>query len=638
MALFPDQRRPSTTVIADPRFSALIPVIMRSLRLAAAILGLHAAAAGHAGPPAPGALPDPGGVAEAFFAARRWLDGAGDPPRTPADVRSAAVVLRLHGRLAGLGKDDGAGPAEGIVDRALRAALADATEKARVQAVAGDAPPGGIGPLLSLELELAGTREPLVGRTFEELAKAYEPAECGLQLVDGSRTAYEPASHLLARRMTFPPSLAVLAMLKSLDLPPRDLPDLQALGGATALYASRGIRLAQLEPGGTPFTPARVLPATGMSPASRPSAADACSSLVARLAAQLDAPASAEGVPAEAAAQLARTGLRGDYAIPSDRYEPFVARPADQAMVAWSLARASAVESWPVPLRESAARTAGRILDALAEVDAAEGPPQDDPVAVAGATLAMHDLRAPADRWPALRAELAKALTARLEPAALASAAPAVRALLLDAAAACDAGGTPAIDRARLRADLLRILAETRAAELPVIAPFAFDALRRLDGDAWPSGIATGRDAIDAARTVLLATQVRPMAPDRPASLADTAGAFPLTGSSTGRIGAQSARAQVFVAMLAGLPGTRSAARDDEDRASLGWAGRFLLQLQAPPGVSYCAPAADRALGGILASPADASQPVAAQAMAILALAESELAFARMDAPSAGGR
>lgn len=611
---------------------------MRSLRLAAAILGLHAVATLHAGPPAPGALPDPGGVADAYFAARRWLDGAGEPPPTPPDVRSAAVVLRLHGRVAGLGKDDGSGPAEGIVDRALRAALADATEKARVRAVEGEAPPGGIGPLLTLELELAGTREPLVGRTFEELAKAYEPGECGLQLVDGTRTAYEPASHLLARRMSFPPSLAVLAMLKSIDLPPRDLPDLQALGGATALYASRGIRLAQLQPGGAPFTPARVLPAAAMAPASRPDAATACSSLVARLSAQLDAPSATDGVPAEAAAQFARTGLRGDYALLSDRYEPFVARPADQAMVAWALARASTVASWPIPLRESAARTAGRILDALAEVDAAEESPQEDPVAVAGATLAIHDLRAPADRWPALRATLSKSLAARLEPAALASAAPAARALLLDAAAAHDAGGSPVIDRAGLRESVLRVLEETRAAELPVIAPFAFDALRRLDGDSWPTAIAARRDAIEAARTVLLATQARPVAPDRPASLADAAGAFPMTGSSTGRIGAQSARAQVFVAMLAGLPGTRSAARDDEDRASLGWAGRFLLQLQAPPGVSYCAPAADRAVGGILASPADASQPVAAQAMAVLALAESELAFARMDAPLAGGR
>lgn len=636
MALFPDQRRPSTPVIAEPRFSALIPVIMRSLLVMAAVLGLEAAAA-RADPPMPGALPDPAGVAEAYFAARRWLDGSGEAVPTPPDVRAAAVVLRLNGRLAGLGKDDGAGPAEGIVDRALRAALADAAEKARVKAVAGGAPPGGIGPLLTLELELAGAREPLVGRTFEELSASYEPAEFGLQLVDGPRVAYEPASHLLARRMAFPPSLAVLAMLKSVDLPPRDLPDLQALGGATALYASRGIRLAQLTPGAAPFTPARVLPAAGMSPASRPAAADACAALVARLAAQLDEPPAAEDVPAEAAARLARTGLRGDYVITSDRYEPFVARPADQAMVAWALARAAAVASWPVPLRESAARAAGRILDALAAVDAAETPPQDDAVAVAGTTLAMEELGAPADRWPAMREELRKSLASRLEPAALASVAPAARALLLDAAAARDAGGAPAIDRARLRAELRRLLEDTRAAELPTVAPFAFDALRRLDGDAWPVAITGVQEALDAARTVLIATQVRPVDPGRPASLADTAGAFPMTGSSTGRVGAQSARAQVFVAMLAGLPGPRTPARDDEDRASLGWASRFLLQLQAPARVSYCAPAADRAVGGILASPSDAAQPVAAQAMAILALAETERALARMDAVTAEG-
>jgi hypothetical protein len=38
-------------------------------------------------------------------------------------------------------------------------------------------------------------------------------------------------------------------------------------------------------------------------------------------------------------------------------------------------------------------------------------------------------------------------------------------------------------------------------------------------------------------------------------------------------------------------------------------------------------------VGGILASPVDATQPVSAQAMAILALAESELALERLAAP-----
>ena len=599
---------------------------MRSFAVGTAVLGL----AGAADPPA--ALPEAGGVAEAYFAARRRLDGAAEPVPAPPDARAAAVVLRLHGRIAGMGKDDGSGPADGIVERALQAALADAKEKSRVKAAAeGDA--DRIGALLTLELEVAGTREPLVGRTFDEIAHAFDPAECGLQMTDGRRTAYEPASHLLARRSAYPPSLAVLAMLGALELPARDLPELQALGGATAVYASRGIRLVQVRPDAAPFMPARLLPAGAMEPASRGRAAEACAAIVARLAAQLEIAPAGEGLPADAAAQVARTGLRGDYALQSDRYEPFAGTPSDQAMAAWALARAATVATWPEDVRALASATAGRVLDALADVDPSEAAPQGDAVATAGGLLAMADLAEAADRRPAFRTALAASLKDRLSPASLAAASPGVRVLLLDAAAAVDAAGSPAMDRAQLVDALQALLDGTRPAELPSVAPFAFDAFRRLDGAAWHARLERHRDALDAARTVLLATQVRPVAPDRPASLADTPGAFPVTGSATGRIGAQSARPQVFVAMLAGLPGTRSAARDDEDLAALGWGSRFLLQLQAPASIAYCAPAADRAVGGILASPVDATQPVSAQAMAILALAESERALERLAAP-----
>ena len=180
------------------------------------------------------------------------------------------------------------------------------------------------------------------------------------------------------------------------------------------------------------------------------------------------------------------------------------------------------------------------------------------------------------------------------------------------------------------------MLTTTAAAELPAAWPFLFDALRRLRGDEWHSALAPHRDALDAARTVLLTTQVRPVAPERPASLEDMPGSYPTSGSSAGRASSQSLRMHLFLAMLAAAPQGRTQARDDEERTTLGWANRFLRQLQAPTAIAYCAPAPDRALGGILASPADASQPLAAQAMAILALTETERALARLDRPAPG--
>jgi hypothetical protein len=137
---------------------------------------------------------------------------------------------------------------------------------------------------------------------------------------------------------------------------------------------------------------------------------------------------------------------------------------------------------------------------------------------------------------------------------------------------------------------------------------------------------------------VLVATQLRaPAAGDgAPGIPGDVAGAYPATGSAAGRASSQSLRMQLFVAMLAGQPGSRSERRDAEDRGTLGQANRFLRQLLAGPAIAACAPAPDRAVDGVLSSPAEASQPPAAQAMALLALAETERAHARLDAPPAG--
>ena len=639
-------------------------LIMRTFPLIAAILGLCGtaaaaargqesaaqapnqalteridAAAPRATPPAP--LPDAAGAVETYFAARRWLDDAGPKAvvPTPADVHSAAVVLRLHGAIVGLGKDAGNETGGSIVDRALRAALDDARAH-RASHTSTTEERESIGALTTLELELGGTREPLIGRTFEEIARSIEPGECGLQMTDAVNTAYMPASHLLARRMASPVSRALLAMVTDLRLPPRDLPDLQALGGHTAVYAVHSIRLAQLAPSKPPFALARVLPAVANEPATRTEGAAACTEIVTRLAAQLDPAPSAEGLPADAATQMARTGLRGDYAIAADRYEPFIAGPSEQGLCAWALAHAAATASWPVDLRARAAHTSARTLRALADVDPSERDPVAEPAAVAYCVLALSETPAAGTALPAADLQppaafakrMTDALVAVLPRTSLATMRPHIRAAVLDAAAALDVRGTPGMPRAELLAAIDTAWSDTQPAELPLVVPLLIDAERRLATPDVEARLEAHRTAMDAARTVLLGTQIRAGDPLRPSSLLDAPGAFPLTGSAAGRISAQSLRAQVFVAMIAGMPATRSAERDVEDSRSIGWATRFLRQLMAPASIAYCARVPERALGGVMASPADAAQPVAAQAIAILALTESERAWARLEA------
>jgi hypothetical protein len=210
-----------------------------------------------------------------------------------------------------------------------------------------------------------------------------------------------------------------------------------------------------------------------------------------------------------------------------------------------------------------------------------------------------------------------------------------VQAAALDAAAALQAAGTPVLPEKELIAALNEAWKSIEPAELPIVAPLLIDAEQRFMPSAIEQRLATHRDALDAARTVLMGTQVRAEQTERSSALLDMPGAYPMAGSSAGRISAQSTRPHVFMAMLAGMPATRSAVRDEQDRNTLALANRFVQQLQTSSVIAYCSPAPERAHGGVLASPADASQPVAAQAFAILALTESERAFERLAQPTA---
>lgn len=633
------------------------PSIMRSLIAGALFTGLVAAGARAATAAESPPVPDAGGAVEAFFAARAWLDGSGTasaPVATPPDVRSAAVVLRLRGRIVGKGEDagdgrapDGAAPAPadatangGPLDRALRRALADVRTRSATSVAGIDARPDA--RALTLELELAGERQALIGRTFAEIARTIEPAECGLQITDGERTAYAPAADLLARRMAAPPSRAILAMVGELGLPARDLPDLQSLGGATAVYGSWGVRLAQRTPDGAPVALARVLPPVAMAPATRAEARAVAEAVVARIERLLTPPALPEGVPPEAAETFRRTGLRGTYLVPANLHEPIVAGAAEQAFVAWGLARVARTESWDASLRTRAQAAADRVLSALGEVDASESDPADDVAATAFASLAIADLAAPraaGDAAPgagathdALRARLRAALARIAAPAALASLRAADRAVVLAAAATMAGDAEPPMDAAHLASAIDAEWNATNAAQTVANAPFLMEAERRLAGvGAARARPSSANDALDAAHAVLLGTQLRPDA-SRPASLADEVGAFPVAGAASGRVSSQSLRPQVLVAMLATDPAMDAGVRASS-REALGWANRFVRQLCAGPEIAVCAPAPEAAVGGILASPADASMPVGAQAMALWALAESETALATLESP-----
>jgi hypothetical protein len=350
------------------------------------------------------------------------------------------------------------------------------------------------------------------------------------------------------------------------------------------VYGSWGVRLAQRAPEDPPIALARILPPVSMAPATRAESQAVADAVVARIERLLTPPSLPEGVPPEAAETFRRTGLRGTYLVPANLHEPIVAGAAEQAFVAWGLARIARTGSWDAALRDRARAAADRVLAALAEVDASESDPADDVAATAFASLAIADLAdvagrtSPSTAHDALRARLRPALARIAAPAALASLRAADRAVVLAAAATMVREAEPPMAAGLLASAVEAEWNATNAAQTVANAPFLIEAERRLAA----------------------AGHARP----RPA--------------------------QVLVAMLATDPAMDAAVRASS-REALGWANRFVRQLCAGPEIAVCAPAPEAAVGGILASPADASMPVGAQAMALWALAESETALAALE-------
>ncbi len=570
-------------------------------------------------PTEPSATPDAGRAAETFMAARRWLDAGAPDARiaTPGDVHAAAVVLRRNGRTVGRGLDAGIPERDGCVDRAMRAALEDA--RARIGSGAGEADPA----LLTLELELAGPREPLVGRTFQDALRGIEPGSCGLMLADRDRTAYLPASHLLARRMASPLSRAVVSLVSELGLPARDLPGLQELGGATAIYASWSVRLAQRSPEAAPEVMARLVPPAPLAPVDRAGAQALADGIVALLERWAEPPALPEGVPDAAREAFARGGLRGTYRLTADLHEPLIAPPSEQALAAFALATAARTEGWAPALRDRCRALAERILTALDAVDSTEVDPVTDIAATAYASLAIDALGSPSNVPTSLRDRVSAALEAQCQPAAFASLRVTDRAPVLAAAAARLASGAAVLPRETLVPRLRAEWDALHAANAVAAGPWLLHAnavLLPLGEDAGLDG--TPATMLDAACEVLRGTQIRTDL-SRPNALLDEVGAFPVTGSAAGRVSSQSLRAHLLLAM---------AGRSPADPAALGWACRFVRQLAIGPSAACMAPNPAAAAGGILASTADPVLPIPAQAIALWALAESDRAWGR--APS----
>ncbi len=589
--------------------------------------------------PTRSAAPDITTAVQAFSQVRGWLDAEKVPSSAeatdPPSVQGAGVVLRLRGRVVGMGRAIAGQTAQtksSVLASAAEQAVASAKQDAAVKAIG----PGGLARL-TLELEVAGEPQPLIGGTFEQVLAPLHPAAQGLALRSGESWAYLPASIVLARGMAAPLSRSLLALMTELRLPPRDLPDLRA-AGSTAVYSVPAVRLCQAQADSSPRALLRLNPVLASEPLTTTQANELAEQIADRLSRQLVAVTNPDSTPenpsnagAAAFAKL-KLGLPGAYDPLADESREVTAPPADQALCAYALARAARDTEWPADERAKARRSAVRILQDLAVVEEGEFDPIRSANAAAVALLALEALRtenaaAPADKPDVptqfeerLRNQVTAALT-RSDPHSAAA-----RPLSIAAAAARQRSGRALVPLAELEGALGDAWSRVDQNSLMTSAPWLLTAERELrlaDPSSIPASelrIAPHRKLLETALAAMIGTQV--VAQTDSSSPPDIWGAYPMLEGKVQRTTAQSTRAMHMVALLREFVSTTNSSRSAADQ-SLMSSARFLAQLQAGPAMEYAMRTPDRANGGIMTAPYDPQILPVAQGMALLALVEA---------------
>ena len=151
------------------------------------------------------------------------------------------MVLRVDGRTIGVGASDEAGPfaLRTATEKAIRNAYADRillplsrTDRRRALS------------RLQLEIEIAGTRRPLVGATLAAAASRIRPGIDGIAVRRRQEVAMAFPGRLLSTGAADSQSITLVRLLRELGLPPKDLPELRRID-SVQLETFETIRIGQ---------------------------------------------------------------------------------------------------------------------------------------------------------------------------------------------------------------------------------------------------------------------------------------------------------------------------------------------------------------------------------------------------------
>jgi hypothetical protein len=557
-----------------------------------------------------------------FTTARAWLDAQSLPPApdvTPPDFGRAAglspdftataagVVLRLDGRPVGqacVRQVPGAAPSLGP---ALLESLRQASKDRILSALPAEerlAAPR----RLSLEIELAGEARPLVGDRIDALSARIDNGRQAMAIRCGDRWAFSLPALQQSLNQTQLPWHTLIGLAREVGVE-TGADRRFRLPEGVVVYRADTRRLAQIAPAAPPFEAPRGMIAVPPSAVTAAALDRAARAIAAHLAARLRAP---QGLSPEAAAALRALGPAGEYNPALGSAGQQVCPPLEQAMSAYAMARFAEgpfAENERLAAREYAVAT----LQSLRTVVGQEKDPLEVPAAAAACLLCAKSLDRVNPSWADAEAQAwMKRLDASVAAALARENSGDLQTWALCAAAR--AADSPAEVAAALNAAW-----RTRPVEkLLAASPWLLLAQRSLGAvDA-----AEAAQAWEALQSLLVQSQLS-RAADRDLP-ADLEGGWPIATGGVPAATAQSARPALAMALATSMrliP--MGATARDPDREALRLALRFLLQLQVDEASCYAFREPGRALGGIRAAPWDSSQPLGANAAALLAMLEA---------------
>lgn len=595
-------------------------------------------------------------IYDSWRVVRGWIDGAAAPkawtPPPGVAPWSAVVILRLRGRVVGVGEahDDSS-----LLHAATRA-IADAGT--RLPALAeGSSPP--TWRLITLELELGERPTPVIGTDYAQAGGEVDPAREGLAVRRGDEWTLAHPSVLQALDAAGAPEQTFLSLVMQHGLPARELSEIPA-SERVGLSKFEVQRVVQPTPDSGPALVHRGLrlvpnPTPGNSPTlARASAASIASWLERSL---IEAPAASQWPPStpspasspppsEQSASLAALGLRGDYLPAEGRDEPLAARPAEQALSAYALARfASLAGSASADTIEaaSARQCAKTILAGLDTVAEIELDPLADPKALAWIVLAADALDATLDDTKGdPTTDSTKSARLVLNARGLISKQVAAdgthingdlleQAVTAAALTTLERAGHGVIPRDQLIAIVDDLWKSPPRAQFVGVLDWLIIADRNLGviPEAHASLARAARIAIS--RVQLGMPGSSDASPSERVS-ADLAGAFSLAGVGGRGASGQSARPGHALALMLADPVLTPVGERYRARAMQIALVRFLTQLIYDEVACYLCPDPRRALGAVRNAPWDSEVAVAGNAMALLCLSESASAIERINA------